>query len=167
MRNIFRRRGLLSSVFGIIVLIFAVGLLLHQARAQQAGIPSDLEIPSGISITPPGPSAPKEIAGFSGMWVGLWNGSRSTALIVTALNGDNAKCFYCWGSSPDAWKGASGGGQAGCRETFGTISHGELNVVLGGKAEARYRLNEDGTLAGIWQGTLIKLSATLRRVQYP
>src|ERR1700688_492468 len=87
-------------------------------HAQQASIPSDLEIPSGISIAPPGSSAPKEMAGFSGMWVGLWNGGRSTALIVTAVKGDAVDCRYCWGKSPDAWVGTSyRGSQPGCLET--------------------------------------------------
>ncbi len=164
MRNIFRHGRRPSNVIGIIVLILSVGFLFHQAWAQQASIPSDLEFPSDIKIIPPDPSIPKEIAAFSGVWVGKWQNGRNHALIVKEIKGNTAEVIYLWGIDPQTF-----GSRSGSRSTSGTFANGQLKVSLAGKYDAYYKLADDGTLSGSWESGWNgnQMPGQLHRIQYP
>ena len=156
-----------NRVLGGIAAIVCAAQLSSAAVAQETPIPSDLPIPKGVVITPPGPSTTQQNAGFSGMWVGRWDGARSTALIVTAIKGDDVDAIFCYGDRPKTWASSKSGLEsADCTKASGTISDGHMKIRMS-SADAIYTMNNDGTLSGSWEFTSTKLRATLQRVQYP
>ena len=126
---------------------------------QYANIPSDLVIPAGTRIIPPDQTISKEIAAFSGVWVGQWSNGRNHALVVTEIRGDTASVIYVYGKF--------GSNRSGSMNTTGTISNGKLKVSLYREADATYTLNNDGTLSGVWDALYNRLSGQFSRGQYP
>lgn len=50
---------------------------LYQSLKKQ--VPKDIPMMDDVSITPPDPGVPPELAGLSGAWVGEWRGERTNA----------------------------------------------------------------------------------------
>jgi hypothetical protein len=70
----------------------------------QRGIPEPLPtvsnptpLPPFPRITPPSPDLPKEIAGFSGTWYGIWDYGQKVTLIVEKIEPPTATIIYSLG----------------------------------------------------------------------
>jgi len=110
-------------------------------------------LPKDLAIFPPGPDIPKEVAAFSGLWIGAWNlvgprtGARLTlnaALAVTKIERTpegtyKAAVISSWGPSPPEW----GLPTASWVPLEGTIEDGVLRVPSYGASPniATYRLD--------------------------
>jgi hypothetical protein len=79
-----------------ISLFLWVGLSLTVLQTQAAEPP----LPNDVKIIPPSPDLPKEIAAFSGKWVGEWNIGLSSILIIEEINEKEAKVIYSVGDYP-------------------------------------------------------------------
>jgi hypothetical protein len=116
------------------------------------GMVQELQLPADVDIVAPGPTVPPELAAFSGVWGGRWQGSTYgqpwalDALVVVeriAASGA-ANGRYIIGDSPYQ--------RAGSGRFAGTIANNRLTWTVG---QARYEfvLGENGLLkGGIYRG---------------
>jgi pimeloyl-ACP methyl ester carboxylesterase len=108
-------------------------------------IPSHAQtaLPDNISIVPPAPAVAKDMAAFSGAWLGTWGGELSTALVVEQINSNGiARVIYSWGDSKQY--GITNGWE---RET-GKISGGKLQFSSPAGAKLNFVLEPGGTILG-------------------
>ncbi|MDP1613641.1 MAG: hypothetical protein Q8M11_21485 [Sulfuritalea sp.] len=61
---------------------------------------AEVPLPKDISITPPSSDLKKEIAAFSGKWVGNWSGVVEAIFIVEQIGPETAKVIYAVGDAP-------------------------------------------------------------------
>lgn len=64
-------------------------------------------LPNDIRISEPDSRIGKEIAIFSGKWVGKWDGILDAILVVEKIESDEAKILYAWGNAPQ-WNAKAG-----------------------------------------------------------
>jgi len=133
----------LAGLIGLCV-VFALG-------SAPIGIASDVPL-QDRPVQPPGAEVPKELAAFSGRWVGVWTNGRgyrkNMALIVERLiPPDRAIAFYgCGHALPFA--------NPVCPSAFevsGRLESGVLKIsypAIG--AEGRYRIN-----GGVLEGEMV------------
>ncbi len=76
-------------------IFMALGCAICAATAQFTPLPSNTE------ITPPAPDLPKNIAGFSGTWYGIWDNGNQTTLVVEKIEPAAAIAVYSWGAYGD------------------------------------------------------------------
>lgn len=70
------------------------------AEWKETEISRYVPLPRKITVVPPSPDLPKEIAAFSGRWEGIWEtGSLPTILIVEEINLKEAKIIHAWGKA--------------------------------------------------------------------
>lgn len=68
------------------------------AEQKETDISRQVPLPREITIVPPSPDLPKEIANFSGRWEGLWEvNSLPGILVVEEINLKEAKVISGWG----------------------------------------------------------------------
>jgi hypothetical protein len=142
--------GLLSSLLGVVTPV--------ALSAQTA-----LLLPSGVTVTPPGPAIPKSLVKFSGKWLGTW-GSRDVILVFERIETgpDRATVVYAWGPrSASATAPAAGPGWRRLKGTF--VGGGAFQVVLDDTARV-FRLGPDDTLVGTWSPGGPTDRVTLRRM---
>jgi hypothetical protein len=60
---------------------------------------ADVPLPSDLTTAPPDPNLRKELAAFSGKWVGKWSGLLDAVLIVEEIDSKQAKVIYAWGDA--------------------------------------------------------------------
>jgi hypothetical protein len=65
------------------------------ATMQTASI--DCPLPNDINIVPPSPDLRKDIAAFSGKWVGSYENGRKIILVVEQIKYTEAWVIYSWG----------------------------------------------------------------------
>jgi hypothetical protein len=65
------------------------------ATIQTASI--DCPLPNDINIVPPSPDLRKDIAAFSGKWVGSYENGRKIILVVEQIKDTEAWVIYSWG----------------------------------------------------------------------
>jgi hypothetical protein len=82
-----------------IAISFLIGIGA-MATAPAQIVPPDVYLPEDISITKASPDLRKDIAAFSGKWVGNWNGDLNAVLVVAEIDAQKAKVFYAWGDQP-------------------------------------------------------------------
>ena len=70
--------------------------LTKSAGSSTAQVP----LPADVSIVAPSADMRKDIAAFSGKWVGKWTGNLDAILIVEEITPENAKVLYAWGDAP-------------------------------------------------------------------
>lgn len=56
-----------------------------------AGRPEEVPLPKDINIVAPAADLPRELAAFSGKWIGKWDGVYDSVLIVEEINDRKAK----------------------------------------------------------------------------
>jgi len=81
---------------GLVLKCIAVLILLGSAGLADAQVP----LPANVSIVAPSPDIRKDIAAYSGKWVGSWSGILDAILIVEEVNPERAKVLYAWGDAP-------------------------------------------------------------------
>lgn len=68
------------------------------AEWKETEISQQVPLPRKITIVPPSPDLPKEIAAFSGRWEGFWEvNNLPTIIIVEEINLNEAKVIHAWG----------------------------------------------------------------------
>ena len=68
----------LASLLTALVLVAASGCatVTSQPSSGASQLPQGVPLPPNITIEPPDPTLPKELAAFSGIWVGAWRGTH-------------------------------------------------------------------------------------------
>jgi len=61
------------------------------------GCASTAPLPQPLSIVDPAKGTPPEIAAFSGVWEGMWNGALATYLVVEDININSAQIIVSLG----------------------------------------------------------------------
>jgi serine/threonine protein kinase len=56
--------------------------------------------PPEMRITPPSAELPPEVAAFSGVWEGAWEGVLKSRLAVEKIDGQSARGLYAWADHP-------------------------------------------------------------------
>jgi hypothetical protein len=68
---------------------------------KSAGFSSaQVPLPADVSIVAPSADMRKDIAAFSGKWVGRWAGNLDAILIVEEITSEKARVLYAWGDAP-------------------------------------------------------------------
>ena len=84
----------------LLVILVIVGLTAcATTQTTQSGI-KEPPLPDDINIIPPSPDLPKEIAGFSGKWRGIWPWGGDAILVVEEIHDTWAKVVYSQGDVP-------------------------------------------------------------------
>ena len=143
----------------------AIGLLSSLlGAATPAALPAQtaLLLPSGVTVTPPGPAIPKNLVKFSGRWLGTW-GSRDVILVFERIETgpDRATVVYAWGPRSASAKAPAAG--PGWRRLKGTFVGGAFHLTLDDTARV-FRLGPDDTLVGTWAPGSATDRVTLRRM---
>lgn len=113
-----------------------------------AGCAAATPLPPDVNVQAPAASAPKEIAAFSGKWIGSWGGGTlDGTLVVEQIQGREAVIIYSWGTAP-GW-GINQPGFQRVRGTFG--SDNVLRATLLNGANVSYAMNPDGTVKGQYE----------------
>jgi hypothetical protein len=118
-------------------------------------VSSSTPLPLTTEITPPSPELPKEIAGFSGTWYGVWDNGRKTTLIVEIIEPPTAIAVYSWGE----YKGKEGD----WRRHEWKIEPGKLELESTDRLAITFVLLPNGELEGIWKKGREKHNVTMRR----
>lgn len=129
---------------------FEVGRATGQSGATSSDSPP---LPFEMKVTAPASDLRRDVAGFSGKWVGLWESTLQSILVVERIEGDKATAIYSWGVSP-SW----GINRAGFVRFNGTIENGVLHGRLPNGAEVAFRIGPElGSLAGqyVRQGNVV------------
>ena len=95
--------GKKSWLSAIIYTLRLTGMFAYTAFQTQAA--DEVPLPEDITIVPPSPDLPKEIAAFSGKWQGTWiiargrseKIPRNAVLIVEKIDEQEAKIIYAFG----------------------------------------------------------------------
>ena len=103
---------------------------------------SDVPLPDDMAIVLPGADIESGLAGFSGIWGGVFEGNLNHVLVIETIEPDSANVIYAMGNHP-----AFGDGLY--RRLNGVFIDGALHIQepqeLGGY-KLIYRLNPDNTL---------------------
>ncbi len=87
----------------ILVILIAAHLVSTTfafAEWKETDISREVPLPKKITMVPPSPDLPKEIAAFSGRWEGVWEArSLPAILIVEEINLKEAKVISAWGKA--------------------------------------------------------------------
>lgn len=87
-----------SLVITILMATQLVAIPFAFAEWKETDISREVPLPKKITIVPPSPELPKEIAAFSGRWEGRWEvNSLAGVLIVEEINLKEAKVISGWG----------------------------------------------------------------------
>jgi len=81
----------------LLVILVIVGLTA--CATTQSGI-KEPRLPDDINIISPSPDLPKEIAVFSGKWIGRWSFGMDAILVVEEIQDTWAKVVYSIGDVP-------------------------------------------------------------------
>ena len=76
--------------------ILGILMFLPECAAIAASIPA----PPDLRIVAPSPELPGEIAAFSGVWEGRWDGTLESRLAVERIDSGSATVIYSWADSP-------------------------------------------------------------------
>ncbi len=77
-----------------------MSITFAHAEWKETDISSRVLLPKNITIVPPPPDLPKELAAFSGRWEGIWEaGSLPAILVVEEINLKEAKVINAWGKA--------------------------------------------------------------------
>jgi len=137
--------------------ILAGILILISFGFSCATVPQFTPLPWGVKTTPPSPSLPKDIAGFSGIWYGVWDNGRATTLVVEKIKPPEVSVIYSWGPVGKEREG-------GFTQYVGEIKPGKLEVVVPERQiTITYLLSGDETLKGEFRVSKSIVYATMRR----
>jgi hypothetical protein len=100
------------------------------------------ELDSSVIVTPADKKVPAKYAGFSGIWVGTWDGVQDAKLAVRSVASNGRVTFtYAWGALGDMKPGIVDG--------QGRISNGTMKLDrFASGIDATFTLQGDGTLTG-------------------
>jgi hypothetical protein len=95
-----KKRQFYGLVMTILIVSQLVSITLAYAEWKETEISRKVSLPRKITISPPSPDLPKEIAGFSGRWEGIWvANSVPSILIVEKIDLKEAQVISAWGLS--------------------------------------------------------------------
>ena len=139
-----------------LAILFIVGLT---GCATMQGTVGVAPLPNDTNIIPPSPDLPKNIAGFSGKWVGNWihrtGNNQEIILVVEEVWDKSARILYSWGVNPNAIHSSAGYFRQTSQITSDTkpkihviFRHSGLNAII-------FELEDSNTLVGSiesWSG---------------
>jgi len=73
----------------------------YQIFQASTSVSGTIPFPSTLDIIPPDPNLPKEIAAFSGVWEGAWDGILPSRLAIEKVDLEKAIAVYGWADNPD------------------------------------------------------------------
>lgn len=111
----------------------------------------ELPLPNDVNIIPPSPDLPKDIASFSGKWLGTWRGSGAKGiLVVEEIHDTWAQVIYSWGDNP--WRRSrepAGYNRQACK----IISDPKPKIVVSAPlGDIYFEMKDLNTLAGDYSG---------------
>ena len=95
-------------------------------------------LPSDVKVVPPSPGTPRQIAAFSGKWMGTWDIKLDHVLVVERIEGNKAHVLYAWGAVEE-W-----GLKAGFTRDVGTIRGNVLTLLRKNSSIVEYRISKKG-----------------------
>ena len=108
---------------------------------------NDIPLPEDIAVIPPDPGLPAELAAFSGIWGGVFNGGITALLIVEEVTAEGARVIFGRGLNPD-WNLESGHAARYDAEIVNGSLKFAIDHVPGGQAS--FKIGEDGQLSAIF-----------------
>jgi hypothetical protein len=119
----------------IVVLVIGLAAFFSGCLAQQVNTP----LPLNLDISPPASAVTKSVAAFSGTWVGYWEDTLASTLVVEKIDQSSASIVYSWGTA-SSWDI----NRPGFVRAVGKISaNGLLSATLPNRAEVIYKLTPD------------------------
>jgi hypothetical protein len=112
------------------------------------------------TVVPPEASVPKDLAAFSGTWVGVWGQAPDrvdTMLVIQKIEPPFATVFYEWSANPVRDL------QPGSTYERGKFDNGVLTIAFTNGAVLAVRMNPNDTLAGTYAFHDIRSQSTLVR----
>lgn len=88
-----KKRLVLLMILGMFVLGLASCAVVPLKWEEATKI---VPLPNDIKIISPSPDLPREIAAFSGQWIGTWGGFLNSILVVEEITEKEAKIVYAW-----------------------------------------------------------------------
>lgn len=129
----------LSISFGLVLVCLLVGYVTLSFAASQF-TPLSRE----VRIIPPAPDLPKDIAGFSGTWYGIWDNGNATTLVVEKIEPPIAIVIYSWGGQKGGWRRSEWKIESGKLDELVSLESG-ITITF------TYFLSDDGkTLEGTY-----------------
>ena len=92
-------RNMMDKKSWLLVILVIVGLT---ACATTQSVIKEPPLPNDINIVSPSSALPKEIAVFSGKWIGRWSWGGDAILVVEEIQDTWAKVVYSLGDTPRA-----------------------------------------------------------------
>ncbi|MEM9140079.1 MAG: hypothetical protein AAGB15_09630 [Pseudomonadota bacterium] len=123
---------------------FAALLIAGLAASGCAVEPRNAVVPASVEISAPSQEVSEEIARFSGIWAGTWDGCLPGKLAVVSIQPTGAvQAYYAYGDCAK-WNISQGGGLH-----EGTIDGDVLRLdTFRNGANVTYTLLQDGSLRG-------------------
>ena len=73
----------------------------YQIFQVSTSVSGTIPFPSTLDIIPPDTNLPKEIAAFSGLWEGVWDGKLPSRLAIEKVDLEKAFAVYGWADDPE------------------------------------------------------------------
>ena len=84
-----------------LLLIFVVTLFIASCATTPESVSQRVPLPNDTKIIPPDQSIPRELAAFSGKWIGAWDGNIDHILVVEKIESPTkVTVIYGVGASP-------------------------------------------------------------------
>lgn len=140
------------------LLVLALATVLSSPCVGGAG--AALPTSPDIAITPPAPDLALELAAFSGIREGVWDGVLPSRLIVERIDATSARVVYIWGAHPD------GNFQAGySRRNAKVLPGGKIEFGGAGRPYFVFTMSRDRTsIAGARESQGQVATTTMKRV---
>ncbi len=121
----------------------------------------DIPLPKNIEITSPDSSLPPRLAGFSGIWGGVFDGAITVLLAVEEVTATGARVVFGHGINPD-WDLHVGHAARYDAELFnGTL---EISIDHPAKGRIKFRIGSDTRLEAVYNArNARRMTASLKR----
>jgi hypothetical protein len=125
-----------------------------------AGCAMSTPLPPDAAVQPPPSAVPRELAAFSGKWVGQWDGVLDAALVVEEIRQREAVAIYSWGAAPQ-WRVEPGFQRV--RSQFDPQN--TLRGTLANGAVVSYTMTPAGTLNGLYERGSVVAKGVFKRAE--
>ena len=127
-----------SLIFGLFIFVLSA---LAAAQADVSSVP----LPTDVAIVKPDPSAPAEIARFSGAWKGAWDDVLPHVLVVEKIDHERNRLQVVYAHGANQGRNILLGNWV---RLEGSFEGGKLKMINQNGASITYVLNDKGELHG-------------------